>query len=72
MLICEGEFYINRHSVGPFKVYLALDSANEIDENIKVVDLTKDTTLFLTSETVIPYEGTLEGELLNSARKYNY
>lgn len=70
MLISEGELYIDRHSVGPFKVYLALEDAKNVDSIVKVIDLVSDTKAFLTSRTVITFEGNLEKELLDVAKKY--
>lgn len=72
MLICEGELYIERHSVGPFKVYLALEGAINTDDIVKVVDLTRDNNVYLTSNTVISFDGDLEEELMNVARKYDF
>lgn len=72
MLICEGELYINRHSVGPFKVYLALETAENVDDIVKVIDLDSDTNVFLTSKTVMKFEGNLESELLDVAKRYNF
>lgn len=72
MIINEGELYIDSHSVGPFKVYLALEGAIHEDDIVKVIDLISDTNVFLTSRTVISFEGTLDSELLDIAKKYNY
>lgn len=72
LLICEGELYTEKHSVGPFKVYLALEDAQNVNDIVKVIDLVSDTAVFLTSGTVITFEGNLERELLDVAIKYNY
>lgn len=70
MLILEGELYINKHSVGPFKLYLALESANDYDEVIKVVDLTQDKFTYVASHTVQEYIGSLDDEQMEIAKKY--
>ena len=72
MLICKDELYTDRHSVGPFKVYLAREDAQDVNDIVKVIDLVSDTAVFLTSGTVIAFEGNLESELLDVAIKYNY
>jgi len=72
MLICEGELYTEKHSVGLFKVYLALEDAENRKDIVKVVDLVQHAPVYLTSETVIPFEDDLEKELLFLAEKYNY
>lgn len=72
LLICKDELYINRHSVGPFKVYLALEDAQSVNDIVKVIDLDSDTAVFLTSLTVSTFEGNLDSELLDVAIKYNY
>lgn len=72
MLISEGELYTDRHTVGPFKVYLALEDAQNVNNIVKVIDLVSDTTVFLTSSTVTLFEGNLERELLDVAKQYNY
>ncbi|WP_427110857.1 hypothetical protein [Lysinibacillus xylanilyticus] len=70
MLIEKGELYTDRHSVGPFKVYLALEDAESADDIVKVVDLTRDANVYLTSETVIPFESELDEKLREVANKY--
>jgi len=72
LLISEGELYTDRHTVGPFKVYLALEDAQNVNNIVKVIDLVSDTTVFLTSSTVTLFEGNLERELLDVAKQYNY
>jgi len=72
LLISEGELYTDRHTVGPFKVYLALEDAQNVNDIVKVIDLVSDTTVFLTSSTVTLFEGNLERELLDVAKQYNY
>lgn len=72
LLICKDELYTDSHSVGPFKVYLALEDAKYVDDIVKVIDLVSDTKMSLTSQTVIAVEGTLDSELLDIAKKYNY
>ncbi|WP_369355869.1 hypothetical protein [Lysinibacillus capsici] len=72
-LITEGNLYIDRHSVGQFHLYLALESAEEIDESVKVIDLTKDAPVYLSSQTVLEYWGVfekLDDELKATAEKY--
>lgn len=70
MLILEGELYINKHSVGPFRLYLALESATDENDVIKVVDLTKDEFVYVTGETVQEYIGSLDDEQMEIAKKY--
>ena len=70
MLIEKGELYTDKHSVGPFHVYMALEDAESADDIVKVVDLTRDAYVYLTSETVIPFEGELDEELREVANKY--
>lgn len=72
MLICEGELYTEKHSVGPFKVYLALEDAKNSKDIVKVVDLVRNAPVYLTSETVISFEDDLEKELMILAEKYKY
>ncbi len=72
MLISEGELYTDSHSVGPFKVYLALEDAKYVDHIVKVIDLVSDTKVFLKSKTVSKFEGNLDRELIDVAKKYNY
>lgn len=72
LLISEGELYTDSHSVGPFKVYLALEDTKYVDDIVKVIDLVSDTQVYLTSSTVNKFEGNLDMELLDVARKYNY
>lgn len=72
MLICKDELYTERHSVGPFKVYLALEDAQNVNDIVKVIDLVSETVVYLTSRTVITFEGNLERELLDVAIKYSY
>jgi len=72
MLIEKGELYTDRNSVGSFKVYLALEDAESADDIVKVVDLTRDANVYLSSVTVIPFEGKLDEELIEVAEKYNY
>ncbi|MEB2280210.1 hypothetical protein LAV73_09405 [Lysinibacillus xylanilyticus] len=71
MLICKDELYTDIHSVGQFKVYLALEDAQNVNDIVKVIELVSDTAVFLTSRTVITFEGNLERELLDVAIKYN-
>lgn len=70
MLIEKGELYTEKHSVGLFRVYLALENAESTGDIVKVVDLTRDANVYLTSETVIPFEGRLDEELRAVANKY--
>lgn len=70
MLIEKGELYTDRHSVGPFRVYLALEDAESANGIVKVVDLTRDANVYLTSKTVISFEGRLDEELREVADKY--
>ncbi|WP_337983426.1 hypothetical protein [Lysinibacillus sp. C5.1] len=70
MLICEGALYTDRHSVGPFKVYLALEDAEKVDDIVTVVDLVSDYKVHLTSETVVAFEGKLDREMRNVAKGY--
>lgn|GEM_PF-4032752 len=72
MLIRKDNLYINRHSVGHFKVYLALEDAVSANKLVKVVDLTRDANVYLSSTTVLPFEGKLDEELIEFAKKYNY
>lgn len=72
LLIQEGELYIDRHSVGQFKVYLAMEDAVSLSSLVKAVDLTRDANIYLSSETVVPFEGKLDEELIEVAEKYNY
>lgn len=72
MLIEKGELYTDKHSVGPFRVYLALEDAESADDIVKVVDLTRDANVYLTSKTVISFEGELDEELRELANKYSY
>lgn len=72
MLIEKGELYTDKHSVGPFKVYMALEDAENDNDIVKLIDLVSDTKVFLTSRTVSKFEGNLESELLDIAKKYNY
>lgn len=72
LFIRKDELYINRHSVGPFKVYLALEDAVSADNLVKVVDLTRNAYVYLSSSTVLPFEGKLDEELIEIAVKYNY
>ncbi|MDD1505830.1 hypothetical protein PVA17_24250 [Lysinibacillus sp. CNPSo 3705] len=71
MLICKDELYTDRHSVGAFKVYLALEDAQNVNDIVKVIELVSDTAVFLTSKTVITFESNLESELLDVVIKYN-
>lgn len=70
MLIGKGELYTEKHSVGPFRVYLAIEDAESANDIVKVVDLTQDAYIYLTSDTVIPFEGDLDEELREVANKY--
>ncbi|MGY3188731.1 hypothetical protein [Lysinibacillus sp. TE18511] len=70
MLIEKGELYTEKYSVGPFQVYLALEDAESIDDIVKIVDLTRDAYVYLTSGTVIPFGGELDEELREVADKY--
>lgn len=70
LLICKGDLYIDSHSVGPFKVYLAMEDAVSLSSLVKAVDLTRDANIYLSSETVIPFEGKLDEELIEVAEKY--
>lgn len=72
LLIHKGELYLERINLGPYKVYLALESARSINKIVKVVDLTRDANVYLTSKTVRPFVGKLDEDLLEVARKYNY
>ncbi|UYB50408.1 hypothetical protein OCI51_27620 (plasmid) [Lysinibacillus capsici] len=72
MLIEKRELYTDKHSVGPFKVYMALEDAENDNDIVKLIDLISDTKVFLTSRTVSKFEGNLESELLDIAKKYNY
>lgn len=72
LLISEGELYTDSHSIGPFKVYLALEDAKYVDNIVKVIDLVSDSKVFLSSRTAIPFDGNLDSELLEVAKKYNY
>lgn len=71
MLICKGKLYIDSHSVGLFKVYLALEDAVSVSNLVKVVDLTQDANVYLSSKTVVLFEGKLDEELIEVAKKYN-
>lgn len=70
MFIEKGELYTDKHSVGPFKVYLALENAESHSNIVKVVDLTRDVDVYLTSKTVTPFEGELDEEMRVVANKY--
>lgn len=70
MLIEKGELYTEKHSVGPFKVYLALEDAVNLNNLVKVVDLTRDAKVYLSSKTVISFEGKLDEDLINVTDKY--
>ncbi|MGE7843593.1 hypothetical protein ACQKNX_22790 [Lysinibacillus sp. NPDC093712] len=72
MFIRKDQLYIDRNSVGPFKVYLALENAENADDIVKVIELVGDSIVYLTSKTVIAFEGNLEKDLLAVAMKYNY
>ncbi len=72
MFIRKEELYIDRNSVGPYKVYLALEDAGSINEIVKVVDLTRDENVYLTSKTVKPFVGKIDSELIEVAKKYHY
>lgn len=72
MLICKDKLYIDSHSIGPFKVYMALEDAENVTNIVKVVDLTRDAYVYLTSEAVIPFNGNLDDELREVANKYNH
>lgn len=72
MLIRKGELYLERINLGPYKVYLALEDARGINEIVKVVDLTRDAEVYLTSKTVKPFEGKLDEEIIEVAEKYQY
>lgn len=72
MLICEGELYVDTTTIGPYKVYLALENASHIGNVVKVIELVSDTTMFLTSKSVKKFEGILDSELLDAVKKYNY
>lgn len=72
MLICKGKLYMDSHSVGMFKVYLALENAASMNSLVKVIDLTRDANVHLSSKTVLPFEGKLDEELIEVAEKYKY
>lgn len=63
---------MDSQSVGMFKVYLALENAASMNNVVKVIDLTKDSNVYLSSKTVVPFEGKLDDELIEVAERYNY
>ncbi|ASN68118.1 hypothetical protein 8F11_83 [uncultured Caudovirales phage] len=70
MLIEKGELYTEKYSAGSFRVYLAIEDAESAGDIVKVVDLTRDANVYLTSDTVIPFEGELDVELRAVSNKY--
>lgn len=72
LLIRKGELYLERINLGPYKVYLALEDAGSINKIVKVVDLTRDANVYLTSKTVKQFVGRLDEDLIKVAEKYNY
>lgn len=71
MLIEKNSFYVNRYTVGKYHVYLALEDAEEMNELIKVIDLTNDSVTYIQSEFVYEVEEEkIEQEYLDVAKKY--
>ena len=70
-MIEKDKYYVNRHTIGPYHVYLALEDAEEVDDLIKVIDLTIDKTTYIQSKNVFEVDvANIDKEYLDIANKY--
>lgn len=70
-MIERMKYYVNRVTVGPYHVYLALEDANESDELIQVLDLTSNSKTFIMSKNVYEVDtANIEDDFLQVANSF--